>query len=223
MPTKSIVIETTELCFYGCGNRARYKNASSLKMCDSSSNKCPAIRQKNSIGVFKAHKEGRIPGWNKLASEYNIDRCWSKGKTAYTDARVKSKYNPETLFTYGAESGPHKQVLLEERGHQCQKCLNTEWLGKPITIELEHIDGDNLNNVKENLQLLCPNCHSQTTTWRRRKTKGCRLKYSREEYINSIISSPNMNRCLRKLNLSWGSGGTILKIMQEENLNFTAD
>lgn len=39
------------------------------------------------------------------------------------------------------------------------------WLDKPITLEIHHKDGDRLNNSKENLVVLCPNCHSQTHTF----------------------------------------------------------
>jgi hypothetical protein len=63
-----------------------------------------------------------------------------------------------------------KKRLIKERGHKCETCRNTEWLSEPITLELEHCDGNNRNNAKDNLKLLCPNCHSQTKTWRRRKT-----------------------------------------------------
>ncbi len=62
-----------------------------------------------------------------------------------------------------------KRVLIKERGHKCEKCKNTHWLKMIITLELEHIDGNNQNNKKENLLLLCPNCHSYTPTWRRNK------------------------------------------------------
>lgn len=54
--------------------------------------------------------------------------------------------------------------LLEDRVKErcCERCSNTEWLGKPIPIELHHINGDRFDNRLENLQLLCPNCHALT-------------------------------------------------------------
>jgi hypothetical protein len=63
-----------------------------------------------------------------------------------------------------------KKWLIEDRGHQCQSCGLAEWLELPITLEMEHIDGNTQNNENDNLKLLCPNCHSQTKTWRRRKS-----------------------------------------------------
>ena len=53
---------------------------------------------------------------------------------------------------------------------ECTTCrLGPEWNGKPLTLELDHIDGDRLNNELSNLRLLCPNCHAQTETSNRRK------------------------------------------------------
>lgn len=49
----------------------------------------------------------------------------------------------------------------------CAECNNgIEWNGKPIALEMDHIDGDSTNNSLINVRLLCPNCHSQTPTYR---------------------------------------------------------
>lgn len=53
----------------------------------------------------------------------------------------------------------------------CNKCGGTEWLGQVIPLELEHRDGNHLNNRLENLELLCPNCHAQTSTYRTRNRR----------------------------------------------------
>ena len=49
---------------------------------------------------------------------------------------------------------------------KCECCGNTEWLGKPIPLELHHINGINSDNRIENLEILCPNCHSFTENYR---------------------------------------------------------
>lgn len=56
-----------------------------------------------------------------------------------------------------------KEGLLENK---CVKCnVGPVWQGEPLSLELDHIDGDNKNNEIENLRILCPNCHSQTETF----------------------------------------------------------
>lgn len=52
--------------------------------------------------------------------------------------------------------------LKEKR---CECCGNTEWMGKPINLELHHLNGNPRDNRLENLQILCPNCHSYTDTY----------------------------------------------------------
>jgi HNH endonuclease len=53
----------------------------------------------------------------------------------------------------------------------CAGCGLTEWLGRPIPLELDHVDGNTENNRLENLRLICPNCHAFTPTYRGRNTK----------------------------------------------------
>ena len=54
--------------------------------------------------------------------------------------------------------------LLE---YKCVKCGNTgEWMNEKISLEIDHINGVNNDNRLENLRILCPNCHSQTPTFK---------------------------------------------------------
>jgi hypothetical protein len=57
----------------------------------------------------------------------------------------------------------------------CEVCGLTEWRGEPLSMALHHINGDGRDNRLENLQLLCPNCHSQTANFSARGRRRLEL------------------------------------------------
>lgn len=61
--------------------------------------------------------------------------------------------------------------LIKEniKKEECEICGITEWNGKPVPLELDHIDGNNSNHILNNLRIICPNCHHQTPTHSCRK------------------------------------------------------
>lgn len=96
-----------------------------------------------------------------------------------------------------------KRILLEQN-NKCNKCSLSEWLGKPLTLELEHIDGNNKNNKRENLECLCPNCHSLTNTWRgkNRKDKKLYKTITIEDFKDAYLKCNNIRKALISLDLS---------------------
>lgn len=81
-----------------------------------------------------------------------------------------------------------RKRLLKEglKKHICETCNNTEWNGKPIPLELSHKNGDNSDHRFENLELICPNCHAQTDTYRGKnwgKAKVLHHYYFNSKYI----------------------------------------
>ena len=98
---------------------------------------------------------------------------------------IYRKIESNAFIASGKAKSPKRirKYLLETSGHKCNRCGNTHWNGQPITIELEHIDGNSDNNNLDNLELLCPNCHSQTPTYKAKNIGNGRHK-RRERYKN---------------------------------------
>lgn len=68
--------------------------------------------------------------------------------------------------TYKLKNRILKEGLMD---NSCTICGIENWNNKPLKLELDHIDGKRTNHEFSNLRLLCPNCHSQTDTYRSKK------------------------------------------------------
>ncbi len=106
----------------------------------------------------------------KKLDEYKIDYTHIDN---YVSTRLNIKYTIEELYCENSShtSGTNlKKRIIKDFNFklECNECKLSEWRGKPITIEVDHINGIHNDNRIENLQFLCPNCHSQTDTWRGR-------------------------------------------------------
>lgn len=136
---------------------------------------------------------------------------WNKG--VYDMSKFKKG-------TYGSPS-EFANPLIQLRGYRCECCGNSEWLGNPIKLEVHHIDGDHYNNEIENLQLLCPNCHSMTPNWRGKNNKKVKEGYVKEEDIlKALEESSTIRQALLKVGLiPYGDNYTrAKKIIDKHNL-----
>jgi hypothetical protein len=183
------------LCDYGCGNETLYLLKNGKGCCSKRPTACPEIRAKNSMALKKAHSSGKMDAksiYKNRPQESKDKMAWSRGKSIRPDGEI---------FSLGGR-GNHKKLLILERGHRCECCRNSDWIGKPITLELEHVDGNRINNTRENLKLLCPNCHSQTETWRGKNINSGRVKVTDEEFIVALVETKNIRLALIKLGLT---------------------
>lgn len=74
-----------------------------------------------------------------------------------------------------------KRYLTELHYGACQICKLSEWMGKPMPLVLDHIDGNSENNALTNLRVICNNCDAQTDTYKGRN-KGNGRALRRERY-----------------------------------------
>lgn len=112
------------------------------------------VTRLNTKGKFCSLKCQRDFAYNQFISK------WLAGDLTGA-IRGKTQYPSKHIYRY-----------FRETVGKCEMCGISEWLGKPITLELDHIDGDSSNPSRKNLRLLCPNCHSQTSTFRGRNIKN---------------------------------------------------
>lgn len=82
------------------------------------------------------------------------------------------RLTPETVFTRLPKDSLRRtpttvlrRLLAVGVQHVCDECRLSSWQNKPLTLQIDHIDGDWRNNIRVNLRFLCPNCHTQTANW----------------------------------------------------------
>lgn len=106
----------------------------------------------------------------RAIKHFNLDtshftgQLWNKGRTIGPKQPLEKYFSGQLQI----RSNQLKSRLLSEKmlDRVCSNCRNTEWLGQPIPLELDHINGNHSDNRFHNLRLLCPNCHALTPTYR---------------------------------------------------------
>jgi len=102
-----------------------------------------------------------VKGWSNVDPEV---KKLAIAKGIETNRRIRLEKYERSSWEELPLPEKRRRILSDQNGC-CLFCNINEWQGKNIVLALDHIDGNNKNNAKENLRFLCPNCHSQTPTW----------------------------------------------------------
>lgn len=112
-------------------------------------------------------------------SRFDIDVSHFTGQVHHRSA---PKHSASTILVAGKRNKGYrlKRALLEVGvPYKCASCgLGSSWNGKKIVLEVDHKNGVKDDNRQSNLRFLCPNCHSQTDTFRWRNTAEARRRAS---------------------------------------------
>lgn len=92
-------------------------------------------------------------------------------KSFYLDDIVRRGKHPQ----YPTSKLLKRLVDAGYKEYKCESCGIVDYNGKAISLEVNHIDGNSTNHLLDNLEVLCPNCHSQTPTYRSKKLKHNRI------------------------------------------------
>lgn len=115
--------------------------------------------------------------------DLNLDFSIFKGKKEVFKNIIVKNITPEMVLK---DNCKHSRTVLRRcilkyklLPYKCDICGTIEWNNKTLSLELDHINGKNNDNRLENLRFLCPNCHSQTSTY---GSKNQQINYTKSDY-----------------------------------------
>jgi Zn finger protein HypA/HybF involved in hydrogenase expression len=180
--------ENPKLC-PNCNSVIPYEKKGENKFCNKS---CSAsfnnkgVRRHGNPKIILS-KEGKIipkPLCKRCSKECAQNKSFFCSAKCHKEYEYLQRVSMWIEGTYETKSRNFfRRYLTETQGYECSCCNISEWNNKPIVLEVDHIDGNSENNRPENLRFICPNCHSQTDTYKARNI-GKGRHYRRERYAN---------------------------------------
>ena len=163
---------TTKFCSRSCANKRAFSAETNAK-------RSKAIRELRSKETAEKREQ---------RSKQSIDN-WLKRKDVLLN---------ELHFEEMGDTLRREKILLEQN-NSCACCgIETQWNGKPLTFHLDHINGDRSNNTRENLRLICPNCHSQTETYCSKNSR----RVTDEEFKLALQNTCNPRQAMLQVGLN---------------------
>lgn len=143
-----------------------------VKIVEKSFSIAEAIKNCGLIAAGAAYRS-----FHKRIKELNLDithftgQAWSKGKEFGCIHPIEYYLVENCPTIIGTCSLKNRLIKEQIKEYRCECCKLTKWNNQPIPLQLHHINGNRDDSRLENLQILCPNCHSQTDNWTGKKLK----------------------------------------------------
>jgi Zn finger protein HypA/HybF involved in hydrogenase expression len=183
------------LCDYGCGKESNFTLKNGKNCCSKRPAGCATLKQINAEKTKQAHADGRH-GYT-----YNAASAWSKGKTLTSNDVIFVEDS-----TYANEMVKQRIVKDNLLEYKCVKCRIDSWQGETLVLDLDHINGNNRDNRLTNLRYLCPNCHSQTDTYKGRNKNSGKVKITDQELLTAYAKCSNIRQALLEVGLAAKGG-----------------
>lgn len=192
------------LCDYGCGKEASFILKNKKHCCSARTSSCESQKKINSEKLKQLYKSGKRNAkdiYANIPEESKEKMAWSRNKSITPNNAIfteNSLYSNELV-----KQRIVKDNLLE---YKCLKCGIDSWCGETLVLDLDHINGDNKDNRLENLRYLCPNCHSQTHTYKGRNKNSGKTKVSDLELLTAYERCGNIRQALIDVGLAAKGG-----------------
>lgn len=200
-------VEHARFCSKSCANKGRNRSASWTH-----EKRADAKRKANSFYENIRKEPEKFLIWKKNLLKKTLESR-ERRKAAALTKLMTSDFD---LLFWDSK----RKRILEEQKYVCARCGTKEWMGKPLPLEVEHVNGNHQDNSRENLIGLCPNCHSITDTWRGRNKQSVK-KITDEQAVDALKTSTSIRQALMKLGLSPRGGNYTRFTKLSEELNET--
>jgi len=120
------------------------------------------------------------------------------GKAVMEAANKKIMKSDWSSLSYERQ---RKRIIMEQ-DKKCSKCGLDQWLEQYLCLEIDHINGNNTDNRRENMEALCPNCHSITPTWRGKNRAKKNGNLSGIEIYKLYLKCGNIHKTLLEMGMA---------------------